>query len=178
MNANLVDHASDLTHSVNKIVGSYPHDIVLLVILFLIFFIFGMVRGKLKLTSLLITLYVGSILFYLFPYTKNITFVRNVSNAASWSALIVFAVIAFIVYIIVTRVILTSEGFGGSRWLHLAFLSISGITLVVGLSYGLLPIFLKLLVFSDRLTSLFNNPLGLFIAVLLPIVAIYTSNRT
>ncbi len=174
MKSHLTAQVSD---GFTSVFGSYSTDVLILLIIFLAFFAYGSLRGKTRLTSLIFSLFSTSILFSTFPYVKNFSLIRNVSNAQNWSALIVFGVLLTIVYYVTNRVTITPESFGSSKWLHLSLIAISATTLVLGLAYSIIPFMGKLFVFSAQFTKFVHNPLTIFIFILLPLVTTYFCNR-
>lgn len=167
---------AQVSDSFNNTFGSFSNDILNILILFIVFYLIGVFLGRAKLSAVMLSLYASSIAFLVFPYTYNVTLVRNVANANEWSALIIFSVFLVITFGLISKVIRSGEWMGLDRWLFTALYALIAVFQVIGLVYSMLP-FKQILIFTPLLHSIFSNPITIFLFLFIPLVAIATSDR-
>lgn len=167
---------AQVSDSFNNTFGSFSNDVINILILFVIFYLIGVFLGRSRISALMLSLYAASAVFLTFPYTYNVTLVRGVPYASEWSGLIVFSIFLIVTFGLISKVVRSGEWFGTDRWLFTALYSLVGVFQVIALAYSILP-FKNILVFTSTLSTIFKNPITIFIFLLAPLVAIATSER-
>ncbi len=100
---------------------------------------YGFYSGKQKLISLLISLYLGAILFTVFPYMNVVTLFKQTPAQLSISRIIIFALFVIAFEFILRKIVAPTFSFSKIRsWLDIVLLSSANIATLIVIGYKLL----------------------------------------
>ncbi len=114
-------------------------DVILTAIGVAVLMAYGFYLGKEKLVSLLVSLYLGTLLFSLFPFLANVTLFKENATQVAISHIIIFAIFVLGSEFILRKII--SPGFSFSRvrgWMDIGLLSAANIGSLIVIGYKLL----------------------------------------
>ena len=154
-----------------------PLDLLIIFVLFGLFLGVGFQYGKRRIIALIISLYIASFVYLQFPYIEKIlSFDAGVFGVTA-VVVSVFSVFFIVLYITVHRVVRASFPLrSGRRWLEAALLGIFSTTLVLALSYHVIPIE-EIYDFSEPIDHLFESTEFFFWWLVAPLVILLTVGK-
>jgi len=87
--------------------GAVTTDIIIIFTVFILLFFFSVQRGKSKSTALLVSLYIGILIFLSFPYLQEFTLLKSSEVQVTISHIALFCIGVFIIYTVIRRVVFT-----------------------------------------------------------------------
>lgn len=137
--------------------GAITTDIIIIAIVFISLFLFGVRYGKSSSTSLLLSLYVGILTFLSFPYLEEATFLKSSEVQITISHIALFFVLVFMIHSVIRRFIFTE--YSGKRVLKYGeTVILSGVStaLLFAFAYHTIPL-TTLYNFGDSIDGLFSS---------------------
>ena len=148
-------------------------DTIILIVMFLLFFIYGLKFGKRKIISLVLSLYTAVPIVFFFPYLHNISFFGDTNKAVIYSQTGLFILAVIFINITLGRVIsweLHSRGL--RKLIENGFLAFVSSGLLVAISYRIINIS-ELYDFAGPIDSLFTSTTLFFWWLVAPLVVIF-----
>jgi len=104
----------------------YPSDLITFAIIFVAVSAYGLYRGKESLVSLLISLYLGKIVYASSTFLNSLLFFKENSNQIFFSKLIIFAVIVFGINFVISKIIGVNFSLSKVRnWIEIGVLALA-----------------------------------------------------
>ena len=162
-----------MVHMDTAIILSFLHESLYMIIVFAVFMLLAMKKGRQTVTNVILGLYMALLISLQFPYYDAI--LGNTSSAKSESILmlIVFAVFAFAGTMLFARILpreydeTSFEGFGRKF-----LLATAGTVLVMAYSYHALPV-TELITPGSPINYLFASSQSFFYWMIAPIIILY-----
>jgi len=101
---------------------------------------FSLRYGKDRIIALIISIYIGLLVFLHFPYTEKLLFLQGSDSSILLSRGIVYLGFVLLVYIVIEKVIWAEYPNGVRRYLDAFTLSLTAAALLLALAYNILPI--------------------------------------
>lgn len=149
-------------------------NVLALIILVVVLFLFGIKVGRARLTALILSVYLGFALYTVFPFTNALVGAGGTGTGKAIMGLIVYGVLSFGSYLVLRRI--GTHGTGGLRPLPLLIVCLLSGALVLALCYRLFDLS-ALYNFPKTLDLLFAPAEYFFWWFLAPLVAIFFVNR-
>lgn len=149
-------------------------NVLALIILVVVLFLFGIKAGRARLTALILSIYLGFALYTVFPFTDALVGAGGTGTGKAIMELIVYAVLSFGSYLVLRRI--GTHGTGGLRALPLLIVCLLSGALVLALCYRLFDLS-ALYNFPKTLDLLFAPAEYFFWWFIAPLVAIFFVNR-
>lgn len=128
-----------ISKSFNTGVSYLSSDIVFLITIFVLFFVYSLYFGKSKIISLILAFYPAQFFYKSLPFLNSLIFLKG-DNLILLNKIIIFAVILFIMNIVFGRYVFHDSGFGGNHYFKIVGYSLSGVLLVLLFSYSVVNI--------------------------------------
>lgn len=156
---------------------SFSLDVIVLAVIGVLLFVYTIYHGKSKMVGALLSFYAAIVLFNNFFFLNNVLLFRNSPGQIIISKLLIFAVFFGLILAAVKRATKSESSLGGSRGIASAvFLSLSGLILLLVLSYYTIPIE-ALYDFSPVIDKIFLAKNGVFWWLAAPLVVLFVTNR-
>lgn len=120
--------------AVLKIKDLFSADVTVLTIAFIVFFLYGLYFGRDRLISLIITFYLATFLYRIFPYADKLTFLSG-DNLALLNKIGIFLLFFLPINIIISRYIVAQEYDGSSHVFRTLGLSLASLIVLMLFSY-------------------------------------------
>lgn len=159
-------------------IASLSLDTIILAIIFIALFTYGLKYGKRRIISLLISLYISIPIISFFPYLQKVLFFGDTVDKMLYTQIVFFFLIVVLINIIIDRVISWELGSRGMRKLiELGALALSSGGLLIAISYHIIPI-TTLHDFASPIDSLFASGALFFWWLVIPLtVLLFTVRR-
>lgn len=152
-------------------------DFLILAIIFLAIFFYGFFRGKEKIISLILSLYISAFLYIYSGFLNSIILFKQNQSQMVLSKIVVFLAVAVLIHFLLNRFV---RGlYSGSRFRNIlenVLLSLSATGLLISFSYHIIPI-QKFYNFSPAIDQIFASSLSFTIWLLIPIVCFFFLSR-
>ncbi|HJL55689.1 MAG TPA: hypothetical protein QGF60_00575, partial [Candidatus Paceibacterota bacterium] len=120
-------------------IASLSLDTIILAIVFVVLFAYGLKYGKRRIISLLISFYISIPIILFFPYLEKILFFGETIDMMLYSQIILFLLIVVLINIIIDRVISWELGERGIRKLiEIGVLAFVSGGLLMAISYHII----------------------------------------
>ena len=172
-----VGRIAEIINSAIDVVTVTPYDILFIAFLFFFLLGFGFQYGKNRIYTLIFSFYFAAFISRQFPYTDYLLG-SNVGDAGL-AAIIVGLIFIFfiIIYVVFNRI--TSAAYpptSARRWVEIALLSAVTTTLILALSYHVLPV-QTIHDFSDPIDFLFASKESFFWWLVAPLIVILFTGK-
>ncbi|MFQ5662067.1 MAG: hypothetical protein ACE5F2_02335 [Candidatus Paceibacteria bacterium] len=159
-------------------IASLSLDTIILAIIFIALFTYGLKYGKRRIISLIISLYISIPIISFFPYLQKVLFLGETVDKMLYMQIILFFLMVVLINILIDRVISWELGERGVRKLvELGALAIASGGLLVSISYHIIPI-TALHDFAPPIDSIFASGTVFFWWLVIPLaVLLFTVRR-
>ena len=159
-------------------IASLSLDTIILAIVFVVLFAYGLKYGKRRIISLLISFYISIPIILFFPYLEKILFFGETIDMMLYSQIILFLLIVVLINIIIDRVISWELGERGIRKLiEIGVLTFVSGGLLMAISYHIIEI-TTLHDFAAPIDALFASTSMFFWWLVIPfVVLLFTVRR-
>ena len=158
-------------------VASMSLDTIILVVIFVILFGYGLKYGKRKIISLILSFYISIPIVFSFPYLQKISFFGETEKAILYSQIGLFILIIIFINIAIDMVIIWELSSRGLRKLfEMGALALASGGLLVAISYHTVKIN-TLYDFASPIDGLFASTTMFFWWLVIPLVAIFFTVR-
>lgn len=165
------------TENTFETIANLSLDTIILIIVFLVLFIYSIKFGKLKIISLILSLYISIPIISFFPYLKSILFFGDTEKAIVYSQIGLFVLIVVLINVILSGVISWELRNRGLRRLieNGALALVSG-GLLVAISYHIINTS-ELYNFVGPIDSIFASSNLFFWWLIAPLIVIFFTTR-
>jgi hypothetical protein len=152
-------------------------DTIILIVVFLVFFIYGLKFGKRSIISLLLSLYASIPMVLFFPYLEKISFFGDTGKAMLYSQIGLFILVIIFINVVLGRVVSFELYNRGLRKLiENGLLALASGGLLVAISYHIIKIS-ELYDFAGPIDALFSSTTLFFWWLLVPLAIIFFTTR-
>lgn len=152
-------------------------DTIILIVLFVTFFAYGLKLGKRRIISLILSFYISIPVASSFPYLEKISFFGDTEKAMLYSQIGLFILIIIFINVAISGAISFELGSHGLRRLfETGALAVASGGLLVAISYHAIKLN-SLYDFAAPIDSLFASTAMLFWWLVLPLVTIFFAIR-
>jgi hypothetical protein len=144
----------------SKIRDIFSADLTVLSVAFIVFFIYGMYFGRNRLISLVLSFYLATFLYRIFPYADKLTFLSG-DNLALLNKIGIFLLFFLPLTIIINRYIISHEYSGTSHMIRTAGLAFAAVIVLMLFSYTVTNLD-HFYTFSPTISSLFAGESRVF----------------
>jgi len=161
---------------VNTFSGAITTDIIIIFSVFFLLFFFSVVYGKSNSASLLISLYIGILIFLMFPYLEDTTLLKSSESQVTISHVSLFLIIVSLTYSIVRRMIFLEYSRNKiMKYIESGILSASSSVLFFSFLYHTIPI-ATLYNFGPSIDNLFSSQYFFFWLVA-PLIGLFIISK-
>ncbi len=150
-------------HNFGSFISIHSSDFIFIIVVVVVFFLYGIFFSRGRMISLLISLYPAALILLKFP------------NANRFSQVFLFIIIFAALNFILNRVI-AQHSYEKVKWIESLLLALSGGLLVAVLFYTILPLG-NLYRLSRPFVSFFGSPWVVFTGLSLPFIALLYKHK-
>ncbi|MBT3282548.1 hypothetical protein HON59_00875 [bacterium] len=152
-------------------------DTIILIVIFLVFFIYGLKFGKRRIISLMLSLYASVPVVFFFPYLQSISFFGETEKAILYSQIGLFILVIILINVLLTGIVSFELYHRGLRKLiENGFLALASGGLLVAISYHIINIS-DLYDFAGIVDTLFASTTLFFWWLVAPLIVIFFTTR-
>ncbi|MBU3926004.1 hypothetical protein KJ763_02460 [Patescibacteria group bacterium] len=161
--------------AVSKILSNPSWDLIVLFFFIAVGFFYGLMAGKSRMISFLVSLYISGFLFDKFYYLDQL--IKTDSLTSTFMARIgVFLVVLFIINLLFSKVLRLSSDGSEKKWWQALLLSFLSAGLLFSYLFHLFPA-KDLFTFSPIVQNIFASDSAFFWWLTLPLVALFFVRR-
>jgi hypothetical protein len=152
-------------------------DTIILIVIFLIFFIYGLKFGKRRIISLILSLYASIPIVLFFPYLQKISFFGDTDKAILYSQIGLFVLVIILINVVLGRIVSFELYHRGLRKLiETGALAVASGGLLIAISYHIINIS-ELYDFVRPIDSIFASGTLFFWWLAAPLIVIFFTTR-
>jgi hypothetical protein len=165
------------TESTLETVMNLSFDTIILIVIFLVFFIYGLKFGKRKIISLTLSLYASVPIVYFFPYLQSISFFGDTEKAMLYSQIGLFILVIILINVVLSEIISWElHNRGLRKFIENGFLAFASSGLLIAISYHIINIS-DLYDFVGLVDTLFASTTLFFWWLVAPLIVLFFTTR-
>jgi hypothetical protein len=162
---------SAISNFFNSGIGYFSGDVIFLVTLFVVFFVYALYFGKNSIISVILAFYPAQFFYANFPFMNSLLVLKG-----DWPLLLnkvlIFLIFWVLLYILINRYVFHDSGYGGEHYVRMACYAIAMVIVVLIFSYSVVNLD-AIHNFSPAIDALFAGADHIFLWNLAPLVVLF-----
>lgn len=155
----------------NSGIGYFSGDVVFIVTLFVIFFIYALYFGKNQIISLILAFYPAEIFYEHFPFLNSLLVLKG-DSLLLLNKIAIFLVFWIVFDILINRYVFKDSGYGPAHYARMAGYSLAMVVLILIFSYSIVSLD-AIHNFSPWIDALFTGADRIFFWNLAPVALLF-----